>query len=77
MSDIGEIGSETTRLSLEDGGTIVVYGSVDEARAKLTATTPANAAWFQPVWFDDESEMPEPVALRISDVVMLANASPR
>ena len=62
MSKVGEIGTATTRLSLK-GETIVVYGSVDEVRGKLEATTKARAEWFQSVWFADEPTMPEPLAL--------------
>jgi hypothetical protein len=73
VSKIGKIGSAATRFSLK-GETVVVYGSVDEVRERLEATTKARAEWFQPVWFADEPTMPDPLALRITDVLMLASA---
>jgi hypothetical protein len=73
VNKIGEIGTATTRLSLK-GETIVVYGSLHEVQRKLERTTRARAEWFQPVWFSDEPAMPEPLALRITDVLALASA---
>ncbi len=73
VSKIGETGTATTRLSLK-GETIVVYGTMGEVREKLEATTKARAEWFQPVWSSDEPTMPEPLALRITDVLSLASS---
>lgn len=64
---------KTTRISLAMGGTLVVYGSVAEARDALSAATNTQAARFQPVAFVGEPT-PEVVALRMSDVLILASA---
>jgi hypothetical protein len=66
-----------TRISLTTGGTIVVPESPDEVKRMLSLDGDAPPVTFHPTWaLNANLEMvePEPIALRIEHVSMLANA---
>jgi hypothetical protein len=63
-----------TRITLTSGATVVVKGTVEEVR-KALATPAPDAAHFQPVALGDEP-VPDVIALKVGDVVMLADATP-
>lgn len=72
----------STRISLATGGTIVVPESRDEVKRLLSLESNAPPVTFHPTAAYDPSTDeidydPEPIALRIEHVTMLADATVR
>lgn len=65
--------NDVTRISMR-GRTQLVEGTMHDVSNQLDGAYP-EPAWLQPVWFEGEPQ-PEVVAVLLSDVLMLADATP-
>jgi hypothetical protein len=68
-------GIAATRITLTDGSTVVVSGTVAEVRAALAGLAASEAAHFQPVPVNGEAT-PAVLALKPESVHHLTNATP-
>lgn len=64
-----------TRITLTNGATVVVRGTVEEVKSALASPTGPDAAHLQPVALGDE-RVPDVIAVKVEDVQMLADATP-
>lgn len=64
-----------TRITLTNGSTIVVKGTVEDVKQALASPSGPDAAHLEPVALGSERP-PDVIALKLGDVRMLADATP-
>ena len=64
-----------TRITLTNGSTIVVKGTVEDVKQALASPSGPDAAHLEPVALGSERP-PDVIALKLEDVQMLADATP-